>query len=165
MASTPIQSALLAYLQATRANEWSGDSAANGNDPATVAALAHLQQIVRSEAVRPGLGTPPSTELFAALDALAGDRRARLAAASHELPGLYIITLSLSGIALLANAGAVTMRSKRRAALLVGSLAVVVGMSVALLFALGTPWRGVIVVGGHPIDTVISNLQTGYFGT
>jgi len=34
---------------------------------------------------------------------------------------------------------------------------------VALLFALATPWRGAIQVSGHPIDTVIKDLQTGYF--
>ena len=34
---------------------------------------------------------------------------------------------------------------------------------MALLFALGTPWRGPITVSGHPIDAVIKDLTTGYF--
>jgi hypothetical protein len=34
---------------------------------------------------------------------------------------------------------------------------------MALLFALGTPWRGPIVVSGHPLDAVIRDLANGYF--
>jgi hypothetical protein len=40
---------------------------------------------------------------------------------------------------------------------------VVIGLSVALLFALGTPWRGSITVSGQPIDAVAQDLHTGYF--
>src|SRR5580693_10074653 len=87
--SAPIQSALLTYLQATRAYEWHGNSAAEGDDPVTAHALANLENAVRTQAARPGLGTPASSELLSSLDALTNDRRARLAAASHELPVLY----------------------------------------------------------------------------
>ncbi len=77
--SAPIQAALLNYLQATRAHEWHGANAANGDDPAATGALATLERGVRAEAARPALGTPTSTELLASLDALTSDRRARLA--------------------------------------------------------------------------------------
>jgi hypothetical protein len=55
------------------------------------------------------------------------------------------------------------MRSGVRSALLVGGLAVVIGLSLALLFAIGTPWRGAITVSGQPIDTVARDLNAGYF--
>jgi hypothetical protein len=118
--------------------------------------------IARRDA-RPALGTPASTELLASLDALTSDRRARLAAASHQLPVLYVAVLVLTGAALIVNATALTLRSGRRLALLVGGLAAVIGLSVALLFALGTPWRGTITVSGHPIDAVVRDLNIGYF--
>ncbi|MGC1565250.1 MAG: hypothetical protein WA794_04435 [Trebonia sp.] len=38
-----------------------------------------------------------------------------------------------------------------------------IGLSLALLFALGTPWRGAITVSGQPIDSVTQGLNTGYF--
>jgi hypothetical protein len=161
--SAPIQAGLRDYLETTRAHEWHGANAADGDDPATAKAIATLERSVRTEAARPGLGTPTSTELLASLDAVTSDRRARLAAASRELPALYVITLVVSGIALIANASGLTIRASRRAALLVGGLSVVIGLSVALLFALGTPWRGPISVSGHPIDAVIKDLTTGYF--
>src|SRR5260370_28563686 len=44
----PIQSALLGYLQATRAHEWHGNNAAAANDPATAHALASLEKAVRA---------------------------------------------------------------------------------------------------------------------
>jgi hypothetical protein len=161
--SAPIQSALLGYLHATRAYEWHGNSAADGADLATAHALASLEKAVRAQAAHPTLGTPASTELLASLDALTNDRRARLAAASHQLPTLYVIVLALTGLALIANATALTLRSGLRPALLVGGLATVIGLSLALLFALGTPWQGPITVSGQPIDTVARDLHAGYF--
>jgi hypothetical protein len=161
--SEPIQSALLGYLQAVRAHEWNGSTAATGDDPATTHAIASLENAVRTQAARPALGTPASTELLASLDALTSDRRTRLAAASRELPALFVAVLLLTGVALIVNAAALTLRSGRRAALLVGGLAAVIGLSLALLFALGTPWRGPITVGGQPIDAVVRDLNTGYF--
>ena len=109
------------------------------------------------------LGTPSSTELLASLDALTTDRRARLAIASHELPGLYVITLAVSGLALIVNSSIVALRGSSRSAFLVGGIPVIVGLSLALLFAIGSPFRGAVVVSPQPIDMVIQNLQTGYF--
>ena len=161
--SEPIQSALLGYLQATRAHEWSGSNAANGDDPATTHAIAGLENAARTQAARPSIGSPASTELLASLDALSSDRRDRLAAASHQIPALYVAVLLLTGAALIVNAAALTLRSGRRAVLLVSGLAAVIGLSLALLFALGTPWRGPITVSGQPIDAVVRDLNNGYF--
>ena len=159
----PIQTTLRNYLQATRANEWHGANASEGSDTATVQAVARLERVVRTEAARPELGTPTSTELLTALDSLTNDRRARLASASREPPGFYVLTLAVSGLALIAGAAALTIRARRRVAVLIGGLTVVVGLSLALILALGNPWRGTTFVGGHPIDAVIHDLGTGYF--
>jgi hypothetical protein len=74
-----------------------------------------------------------------------------------------VITLAASAIALIANASTLTIRGRWRPALGITGLVVVVGLSMALLFALGTPWRGPIVVSGHPLDAVIRDLANGYF--
>jgi hypothetical protein len=97
------------------------------------------------------------------LDALTTDRRARLAAASRQLPGLYVITLAITDAALIVNASVLTIGGRWRSALLVYSLSIVIGLSMALLFALGTPWRGPIQVNGQPIDAIIQGLTSGYF--
>jgi hypothetical protein len=160
--SEPIHTALADYLEATRAREWRGDAAADG-DPAVADAIAALEHAVRAEAARTELGTPASTELLASLDAVTSDRRQRIAAASRQVPVLYIITLVAGGTALIANAGALGFRSSLRTSLLVAGLAVVVGLSLALLFSLGAPWRGPLVVSCDPIDAVIHDLHTAYF--
>ena len=161
--SEPIQSALRDYLQSTRAREWGGAAASSGDDPTTDRAIATMEREVRTEAARPALGTPASTELVAALDALTSSRRARLAAAGRDIPALYVITLVASGLALIANAGALTFRSGVRTSMLVMGLASVVGLSLALLFSITAPWQGPLTVSGHPIDAVVRDLQTGFF--
>jgi hypothetical protein len=161
--SEPIHTALGEYLEATRAGEWRGAGAANG-DADVARAIATLEQIVRAEAARTELGTPASTELLVSLDAVTGSRRQRVAAASRQIPVLYVVTLVAGGVALIANAGALAFRSSVRTSLLVAGLAAVVGLSLALLFALGAPWRGPLIVSGRPIDAVVHDLQTGVFG-
>jgi hypothetical protein len=160
--SEPIHTALRGYLEATRAREWR-DAPAEEGDPGVGAAIAQLEQIVRTEAARTEPGTPASTELLASLDAVTSSRRQRIAAASRQIPVLYVITLVVAGAALIANAGALGFRSSIRAALLVVGLALVVGLSLALLFSLGAPWRGPLIVNGHPLDAIIGDLRTGLF--
>ena len=55
--SEPIHSALREYLEATRATEWRGGPAADG-DPGVASAIARLERVVRTEAARTELGTP-----------------------------------------------------------------------------------------------------------
>ncbi len=161
--SEPIHIALGDYLRATRASEWRDASAEDG-DPDVAATIRVLEQTVRAEAARSELGTPSSTELLVSLDALTGGRRERLAAASRDLPMLYVVTLAVAGVVLVANAGALVFGSSLRTTLLVVGLAVVVGLSLALLLSLAGPWRGPLIVDGHPIDAVIVDLQAGLFG-
>ncbi len=66
-------------------------------------------------------------------------------------------------MALIVNASVLTIRVRVRTSLLVGGLACVVGLSIALLFVLTAPWRGSLVVSGHPLDMVAGDLQTGFF--
>jgi hypothetical protein len=159
----PIQAALRSYLESSRAHEWHGTNAAEGEDAPTLRAVASLERVVRSEAARSDLGTPTSTELLTALDSLTNDRRARLAAASREPPAFYVLVLAVSGFALIAGAAAITIRARPRLTLLIGGLTLVVGLSLALILVLGNPWRGTTFVSGHPVDVVIHDLGTGYF--
>jgi hypothetical protein len=158
-----VQAALTDYLRATRAHEWRGADTAEREDPATVRALARLERIVRAQAVRDGLSTPAGNELLISLDALTVARRDRLAASSRELPALYVVTLVVSGIALIVNAGALTFQSSVRPSLLIAGPAAVVGLSLALLFALSGPWDGPLIVSGQPVDAVLRDLRIGFF--
>jgi hypothetical protein len=76
-----------------------------------------------------------------------------------------VVTLVTSGVALIANAGALGLRNSVRSSLLVLGLASVVGLSIALLFALSAPWRGGLLVSGEPIDSIIRDLQSKFFSS
>jgi hypothetical protein len=160
--SEPVQSALADYLQFTRDGEWRGDRAAEG-DAATERALGTLERAVRTEAARSELGTPASTELLTSVDAVSSARRARLAEASRHIPVLYVVTLIAAGLALVGNAGALAYRASLRSSVLLTGLATVVGLSLALLFALTAPWRGPLIVDGNPLDSVLADLRSGFF--
>ncbi|MFJ9739592.1 hypothetical protein [Streptomyces sp. NPDC101166] len=162
--SEPIHTALLDYLRNTRAEEWKAGAAAAGDGPVTARAIARLERTVRAEAARPEVGTPTGTELVASMDGVTSSRRARIAAASREVPALYVVTLVVSGLALIVNSGALVFRSSLRTSLLIVGVASVVGLSLALLFALSAPWNGPLLVSGHPLDAIIGNLKSGFFG-
>jgi hypothetical protein len=158
-----VQGALRTYLEATRTYEWHGNAAGSGNDAATDTALATLERTVRHQAARAAVGTPTSNELLTNLDDLTTQRRLRLAAASRSLPDFYAVLVVVTGLALIVNTSVVGTRGRRHAALVTMSLTVVIALSVALLFALATPWQGAISVSGHPIDSVLADLRSGYF--
>ena len=158
----PIHATLSGYLEATRRTEWRDDSAAHGSKPAEDAVKA-LETAVRSGASGSEVTTPVSTELLVALDGITSARRARLAAASIQIPALFVVTLVVSGLALAANAGALASHGTRRAAFPLIGLVAVVGLSLALLFALGAPWRGPLIVDGAPLDSILADLRSGFF--
>ncbi|HEY2565705.1 MAG TPA: hypothetical protein VGI44_18490 [Acidimicrobiales bacterium] len=161
--SAPIQAALRSYLRATRANEWHNSAAASGSDPQTNQAIAALERTVRTQVDDRDLSTSTSNELLSSLDALSSGRRLRLAEASRGLPDFYAVTVLVTGLALIVNISVVGIRSGLRPAAVGASLTIVVGLSLALIFALATPWLGSITVSGSPLDAVIHDLTTGYF--
>jgi hypothetical protein len=66
---------------------------------------------------------------------------------------------------LVANAGALIYGSSVRTSFLVVGLACVVGLSLALLFALAAPWEGALIASGQPIDGVVRDLDAGFFAS
>jgi hypothetical protein len=150
-------------LVATRTFEWHGEASANGDDSQTDDALAVLERTVRAQAARPEVGTATSTELLTNIDALTSQRRIRIADASHSIPDFYAILVVVVGLALIVNTSIVGIRGGWRASFVTISLSIVIALSIALLFSLATPWRGAITVSGHPIDTVIGDMNTNYF--
>ena len=159
--SAGLQAALLTYLQTTRAREWSSDG--EGGDQATQDALAALERQARAAAAEPGVSSPQATELLNSLDELTTARRQRLAAAHHDLPFLYIAVVALAGLALIANSSALALNDTRRLGFLPAGLVAVVGLAIALLLAIGSPFRGPFIASGYPIDQVIVDLQAGRF--
>ena len=98
----PIHVALGDYLRRPRASEWNGSHRSRRRRPGHGGAR-RAGAGGAAEAARPELGTPAGTELLASLDAVTTSRRARIAAASREIPALYVVTLRRSGLALIST--------------------------------------------------------------
>lgn len=156
-----IQRDLTTYLVATRRTEWRAGYP--DGSPETMAALAKLERGVRAEAASKDLGSAQSGELLASLDALTSLRRARLAHATTKLPEGYLFVVLLSGLALVMNSAALAIDHRGRVALLTGGLVLVVAVTLALLIAISAPFSGGFVVGGGPVDAVLTNLRSGVF--
>ena len=156
-----IQRDLLDYLVATRAKEWS--TGREAGDPTTLGALTRLERATRAEAGGQTVGSAPAGELLSSLDAVTSARRLRLATAVHGLPGLYVAVVVLSGLALIVNSAALAVSTTGRVAGLTAGLVAVVGLSIALLFAISAPFSGGFVVSGGPLDQVIADLRSGLF--
>lgn len=156
-----LQEALVTYLQTTRAKEWSRPD--EGSDSETLNALSELERRTRASAAAPDISTPHATELLDSLDGLTLARRQRLADSQHDLPFLYIAVVAVAGLALIANASVLTHNDSRRLAYLPAGLVAVVGLAIALLLAIGSPFNGAFIASGYPIDQVIVDLQSGKF--
>ena len=157
----PVQAALQTYLEATSSREW--ESPPVGGHESALAALADLERAVRADAARTGVGSAQAGELLASLDALTSARRQRLANAHHGLPDFYVAVVALSGLALIANSSALALAAGRRVAYLPAGLVLVVGLALALLFAISGPFRGGFVVSRYPIDQVVADLHADVF--
>jgi Protein of unknown function (DUF4239) len=161
MDTAGLQTALLTYLQSTRATEWSSPDA--GGDEETMSVLAELERRTRESAAASDITTPHATELLNSLDGITSARRQRLAASHHDLPVFYIAVVAVAGLALIANASALTLNDTRRLTYLPAGLVAVVGLAMALLLAIGSPFNGAFVASGDPIDQVIVGLRSGLF--
>ena len=161
MDTSGLHAALLTYLQATRATEWSRP--AEGGDEETLSVLAELERRTRASATASDITTPQATELLNSLDGITLARRQRLAASHHDLPLFYIAVVAVAGLALIANASALTLNDTRRLTYLPTGLVAVVGLAMALLLAIGSPFSGPFVASGDPIDQVVADLQSGLF--
>ncbi len=152
--------ALVVYLDTAAGTEFQGDATETGSAEA-FAALGELERTVRAEATGPGVTTATSSELLASLDALTTARRDRFAAAGRRFLGLVLGLLVVSGLALVADAVALTLRFGRRVATLVAGLVAVVAMSIATILAISAPFRGSFTVLPGPIRQVVVDLDAG----
>ncbi|MBK9179027.1 MAG: hypothetical protein IPM45_05540 [Acidimicrobiales bacterium] len=152
--------ALVVYLGVSADTEFSGDATQTGSAEA-FAELGELERTVRAQVSRPGVPAAASSELLASLDALTTARRDRFAAAGRRFLGLVLALLVVSGLALVADSVALTLRFGRRVALLVAGLVAVVAMSIATILAISAPFRGSFSVRPEPIRQVIAGLDAG----
>lgn len=157
-----IQADLLAYLDATLAGEWRDiDRISPGAAPA-FDELNQLERSARGTVDSEELGTPQAGELLGSIDDISGARRSRFAQAA-PIEGGVVALLVLSAMALVLNASILTIERERRAAVVLASLVVVTGLSIASVITLGAPFSGSFGASPRPLEDVATDLRADRF--
>lgn len=154
---------LEAYLDSTTA-DWSAMADGRTSPLASDADYRRVQVDVRAQAALPGVPTASASEMLAALDAVAGARRERLSAAARQLPTAIVVVVVVSGLALVVNSVILAAGRSRRAAGPIAAIAIVVGLDLALVFMVSSPFRGTLIAEPTPLERVATEMRTGWFG-
>lgn len=154
-----VQQQLTLYADALATVEWPALAAGRSEESPAFVGLARLQ----AEVVRLGAEAYPSPDAVAsmrdALQELTQTRRERIAIASQGLP-LALFALSvIAGLALIANAVVVAMRSGHRYTWVAAGIIVLVALDLAAILAISAPFRGPFQASTRPLAGVAQELR------
>lgn len=154
-----VQQRLATYVDTLATVEWSALAAGRSEESPAFTGLAALQ----AEVVRLGSESYPSPDAVAsmrdALQELTQARRERIAIASQGLPTALFALSVLAGLALIANAIIVAMRSGRRYAWVAGGIIALVAFDLAAILAISAPFRGPFQASTRPLAGVAQELR------
>lgn len=158
-----IQSALTIELRSTSTTGWVALADGRETDAVATEEFRALESSVRDSAYGPRISSPAASELLASVDELATDRRALAAASEGSLPLLLFAGLGLAGMALIANAVTLTIRSPGRTVAVVGSIVALVAIDLAIVLVLAAPFRGTLDISPTPLQQVATQIDAGWF--
>lgn len=153
-----------AYLTATVHDDWPAMADGRLDPLPSDAPYRDLQTTVRAQATASGVESPSATEMLNALDGLAQGRRDRLVAAERVMPAAIYGVVVVSGLALVVNTVIVARSRPWRTGRIVGSIALVVTLDLALILLISGPFKGSYVAGSRPLQRVDAQVEQGWFG-
>jgi hypothetical protein len=154
--------AVLAALAVATTAEWSDVSSKPPSEGSAFEDLTTLERNVRLLGRDATLDSAERTELLDAIDRLSSSRRDRFSGSGPVSAGVVALLLA-TGIILVLNASGLSIAHPRRAAVAVIGLVVVVGMSIAMVIALGSPFAGAFIASPSPILDVQRDLAQNRF--
>ena len=158
-----VQDALADYIEVMVGPEWTKTFEDEPILGPVERGLRRLETVTRDQATRPGLPASVSSELLAGLDGVTMARRDRIAEASRGIPMSYLLVLVITGLALVVNVALLTLWGGHASLVLVGGVALVVALALALLIGISAPFAGPLVVDHAALDRVLIDLQHGVF--
>lgn len=154
-----VQQRLVLYADSLATVEWPALAAGRSEESPAFTGLAGLQ----SEVVRLGTESYPSPDAVAsmrdALQELTRTRRERIAIASQGLPLALFVLSVIAGLALIANAIIVAMRSGHRYTWVAAGIIVLVALDLAAILAISAPFRGPFQASTRPLAGVARELR------
>jgi hypothetical protein len=158
-----IQSTLSADLSYTVTTGWNQLQSGDEVGFIETESYRNLQRTVRDSAYSTAVSTPASNELLAAVDDLGATRRDLANQAGRTLPTLLLAVLALSGIILTINAVILVVESPGRSSFVVLSVVLLVSFDLALLLVLAAPFRGTLQASPKPVESVVREIDSGFF--
>lgn len=157
-----IQEDLAAYLAALEQQEWPELGDSNTIEGASVE-LNELQKQIFTVGVRGYAPQISVDSMQAAVEELGSQRRARITAASSEVPFELFALSVIAGLALIGNAIIVTLRNGPKDGIVTVGIVVVVGLDLALILALSGPFSGPFSVDPEPLTGLLEEIRTGRY--
>lgn len=151
--------ALVDYLDVVAEREWPALVDGRGDELAETRLEAFERSVRVAAAGAPALPGPVLTELLQAADSLATGRAERVQMARRELPPALFVLTFISGVVLNLDAIALTLQHETLLAIVIGGLVLVIALDMALVVAIGAPFRGSLRVDPQPIRDVAARLS------
>jgi hypothetical protein len=156
-----VQAALAEYLDAVVNSEWAALGRNEPGSPQAASALNDLQRLVFVTGSQDGVNPASIDGMKGAVGDITGIRRARLAVASQVMPAPLLVLSLFTGLALIVNAMAVTLRAGRVYVLLAGGIIIVVALELGAIIGIAAPFSGPFVVDPEPIEQLIVEIRAG----
>lgn len=151
------------YLDTTVADDWTAMGTGQVDALPSDRTYRDVQTVVRHEATASGVSSATATEMLSALDALAQGRRDRLVAADRVMPAAIYGVVVISGLALIINTVIVASSRSWKSGRIVGSVALIVALDLALALVISGPFEGSYVASPRPLQRVDAQLHDGWF--
>ena len=150
-----LQAAALAYGRAVVDREWAAMARGAAPDPAAAAAMDDLYRRYAALASGPIGGLAPYAASLAELDDLDDARGDRILASASGLPGLMWTTLIAGGALTVGFAYLFGVQNRVSHAVMVGALAAMIALLLALVANLDSPFRDPISLSPAGFERVI----------
>lgn len=145
---------LVDYLDAVVTAEWPSLVEGRGEEGAG-ARLAEFEHSAREAVSRaPQLPAPVVAELLQSADAVALARAERVQMARRELPPALFVLTFISGVVLNLDAISLALQHETLLGIVIGGLVLVIALDLALVVAIGAPFRGSLRVDARPVVDV-----------
>lgn len=158
-----VQASLADFLDAVDTREWEAYASGGDVESAAVRAFGDLQATVFDVASRTYAPEASVSALQDALGQLTVARGQLSALSVQTMPFPLLLLSALAGVALIANAIVVSLRSGRGTTVVAIGIVVIVALDLALIVGVSAPFQGAFLANRAPISTLAQEVRDGRF--
>lgn len=161
--ASAVQVRLGRYLLDASSADWTALADGDAQDSPALLSLSELQSTVLSIASRPYVSSSTADAMDAAVADLTTSRRELIALASSEMPFQLFALSAIAGLALIANAMFVALRTSGNVTYVAVGIVVIVALDLALILGISAPFRGPFIVDNGPIVAMSEEVLDGVY--